>query len=113
MAVGPQLQAASHQVPLAEMPDVDVRVRLDRIRRALAITQPRQVLVDQLDRPQIRADDRERLDPARRQEHPAHDIARLSLVDVVSVQDAGNITVGSDVKAPRRGRHGHQPFGGT
>src|SRR5450755_3616597 len=44
------------------------------------------------------ADDRERLDPARRQQHPAHDIARPSLVDVVSVQDAGNITVAPDVK---------------
>ena len=43
-----------------ERPQV-VRVRLDRVRRALTIGQPRQVLVDQLDRPQIRADDRERL----------------------------------------------------
>jgi hypothetical protein len=46
----------------------------------------------------VRADDRKRLDPARRQQHPPHEIARPSLVDVMSVQDTGNITAAPDAK---------------
>jgi hypothetical protein len=75
-----------------------VSVRLDRIRRALAISQPRQVLIDELDRPQIRTDNRERLDRARRQNHAADDEPPIPLADVMHVQNAGNITSAPDVK---------------
>jgi len=75
-----------------------VRVRLDRVRRALAIRQPRQVLVDHHHRPQIRADHHERLDRPLRQPDPSHHIAPHAPVDVVVIHDAINISTPPDVK---------------
>jgi hypothetical protein len=69
------------------------RVRLDRVRRALVVRQPRQVLVDLGNRPQVRADQRPRLESEARHHQPPHlqPLGGLNSADVDYVQDALNI----------------------
>ena len=52
--------------------------------------------LDELDRPQVWADHRERLSRARRQEDPPDRVAGRSLVDVVVVQDGANVSAVPD-----------------
>ena len=79
-----------------ERPQI-VRGGLDRVRRPLAVGQPAQVLIDDLDQPQIRPDDRKGLRRPRRQEHTTNDIATVTrLDDVEDIHDNRNVLRGPD-----------------
>jgi hypothetical protein len=71
-------------------------VGLDRVRRALDMRQPRQELIDDGDRPKVRADQRPRLDAQARQHDPPRLKARPAVVDVADVHDTPNVIAAPD-----------------